>query len=265
MITFDFNFEEYYEDNNLKSVLNTGYKKSSLYAPNFVFHIDGKDPFEPDCDDLVRLHYIIRSRKIMTVLEFGVGWSTLVMADALLKNYLEYDKDVQHGIRRKDPFTLYTVDTEKKYIDITRNRLKGEIGKHVKFLVSSASLTTFQGRICGRFDRIPNVCPDFIYSDGPSFRSIQGEISGLSMNHQDRTIITADLLLMEPLFLPGTMILFDGQTNNARFHKYNFQRNWKYEHFKDEDISVFELIEEPLGPYNENQLRFQNISNNKQV
>ena len=79
------------------------------------------------------------------------------------------------------------------------------------------------------------------------------------MDHQDRTIITCDLLFLEPFFLPGTLILFDGQTNNARFHKNNFQRNWKYSHIKDQDISIFELVEEPLGPYNEIQLKFQNI------
>jgi hypothetical protein len=259
MISFQFDYKSYYYDNKLDKLLNTEYKHTELYEPGFVFNIDGKDPFAPDCDDLVRLHHIIRTRKVMTVLEFGVGWSTTVMADALQKNHSDYYDEIKDNLRRVDPFSLYTIDTEKKYVDITKNNIPKHLKPHVKFFTTSAYLTTFNDRVCGRLKEIPNICPDFIYSDGPSFRSIKGEVNGINMDHQDRTIITADLLFMEPLFLPGTLILFDGQTNNARFHKNNFQRNWEYKHFQSEDASVFELVEKPLGPYNEDQLKFQNI------
>tara|TARA_S200000501_G_scaffold240819_1_gene225660 strand:+ start:3302 stop:4087 length:786 start_codon:yes stop_codon:yes gene_type:complete len=259
MISFDFNYTDYYYENKLDELLGYEYDKIDLYEPGYVFDIDGKDPFAPDCDDLIRLHYIIRSRKVLTVLELGVGWSTMVMADALQKNHSDYYQEIKNTLRRVDPFTLYTVDTEKKYIDLTKENLPLYVKNHVKFFTTSAYLTTFNDRVCGRIKEIPNICPDFIYSDGPSFRSIKGEVNGLSMDHQDRTIITSDLLFMEPLLLPGTLILIDGQTNNARFHKNNFQRNWDYKHFKKEDISMFELIEDPLGPYNESQLQFQNI------
>ena len=154
---------------------------------------------------------------------------------------------------------LSMVKKAKKYIDITKNNLAEYLKSHVKFYTTSAYLTTFNERVCGRLKKIPNICPDFIYSDGPSFRSIKGEINGISMDHLDRTIVTSDLLFIEPLFLPGTLILFDGQTNNARFHKNNFQRNWNYQHLKNEDVSLFELLEDPLGPYNEHQLKFQKI------
>ena len=259
MISFNMNYSDYYYENELDKLLICEYKQLDLYKPGFVFDIDGKDPFAPDCDDLVRLHHIIRSRKVMTVLEFGVGWSTAVMADALQKNHSDYYEEIKDTLRRVDPFTLYTVDTEKKYIDITKDNLLEHLKLHVEFFTTSAYLTTFNERVCGRLKEIPNICPDFIYLDGPSFRSIKGEVNGVSMDHQDRTIITSDLLFMEPLFLPGTLILFDGQTNNARFNQNNFQRNWEYKHFKEEDVSIFELAEEPLGPYNESQLKFQNI------
>jgi hypothetical protein len=260
LISWDLNYRDYYYDNNLDELLNYEYKKAELYSPGYVFDIDGKDPFMPDCDDLIRLHYIIRSRKVMTVLELGVGWSTIIMADALHKNRMDYFDQIKDTLRRVDPFTIYTVDTEKKYVDITKKNLPKKLKKHVQFFTTSAYLTTFNERICGRLKKIPNICPDFIYSDGPSFRSINGEINGVKMDHQDRTIITADLISIEPFLLPGTLILFDGQTNNARFHKNNFQRSWEYKHFKKEDLSVFELCESPLGPYNELQLKFQNIN-----
>ena len=40
----------------------------------------------------------------------------------------------------------------------------------------------------------------------------------------ERTVMAADLLLMESILLPGTFILVDGRTNNTRFLKNNFQK-----------------------------------------
>ena len=40
-------------------------------------------PYEPEYDDLCRLHYIALSRKCLNVLEFGSGFSTAILADAM--------------------------------------------------------------------------------------------------------------------------------------------------------------------------------------
>jgi hypothetical protein len=61
---------------------------------------------------------------------------------------------------------------------------------------------------------------------------------------------SGDLLLMEPILLPGTLILVDGRTNNARFLQRNFERNWNMVYDAKGDITTFELIEGRLGPYN---------------
>jgi hypothetical protein len=44
----------------------------------------------PQYSDLARLHSLIRLRKVFSIMEFGLGWSTLVMADALKKNHEEW-------------------------------------------------------------------------------------------------------------------------------------------------------------------------------
>mgnify|MGYP000038155664 CR=1 FL=1 len=44
---------------------------------------------------------------------------------------------------------------------------------------------------------------------------------------------------MEPFLLPGTVILVDGRTVNARFMRYNFQQNWVYEYFEEYDILFY--------------------------
>ena len=68
--------------------------------------------------------------------------------------------------------------------------------------------------------------------------------------------MAADILLFEPFLLPGTLIIVDGRTANARFLKNNLQREWDYCHLDAEDIHVFELIEAPLGKLNKKQMEF---------
>lgn len=49
-------------------------------------NINFNSPFHPEWYDLVKLHKNILENKIINVLEFGVGYSTLIMADALRIN-----------------------------------------------------------------------------------------------------------------------------------------------------------------------------------
>jgi len=79
---------------------------------------------------------------------------------------------------------------------------------------------------------------------------VQGSINGMSFQCDERTVMSGDLLLMEPILLPGTLILIDGRTNNARFLQRNFQRNWNMVHDSKGDVTTFELVEGRLGPYN---------------
>ena len=80
---------------------------------------ENRIPFRPDAVDLVRLHKTIRSRRVVTALEFGVGYSTLVMADALMKNERDYGEYVRANLRRRDAFKLYMVDADPAFIDLT--------------------------------------------------------------------------------------------------------------------------------------------------
>ena len=42
-------------------------------------------PCPPEYDDLARLHHLVKSRKVVTILEFGIGKSSIVMGQALWK------------------------------------------------------------------------------------------------------------------------------------------------------------------------------------
>lgn len=208
-------------------------------------------PFPPEADDLVRLHKLIRQRKSFTVLEFGVGYSTLVIADALQKNQKDWEGLPQKpAVRNRFQFQLFSVDGDRKWIDDVRSHMPTHLADRTHLSHTEVHIGTFQGQLCHYCDTLPDIVPDFIYLDGPGVKDVQGSINGLSFQCDERTVMPADLLLMESTFLPGTFILVDGRTNNARFLQRNFSRAYKTYWDKDGDCTTFELDEERLGKYN---------------
>ena len=127
---------------------------------------------------------------------------------------------------------------------------------HVVASHSAVHAGTFNGQLCHFYDTLPNAVPDFVYLDGPDPRDVGGAVNGLDFRHRERTVISADLLLMEPTFVPGLMILVDGRTNNARFLAANFRRTYDWLEDPQDDYSVFELVEPPLGPKNQARLAY---------
>tara|TARA_B110000263_G_C14781571_1_gene273464 strand:- start:100 stop:474 length:375 start_codon:yes stop_codon:yes gene_type:complete len=117
-------------------------------------------------------------------------------------------------------------------------------------------MSTFNSRICTLYENLPNICPDLIYIDAPDQFSPIGDVRGISTNHPDRLPMAADVLTIEHFLLPGTLIVLDGRTANARFLQTNLQRNWAYHHLSEYDQHFFELKEEPLGIYNQKQIEF---------
>ena len=213
-------------------------------------------PYMPEWIDLTRLFALIRLRRVTSVMEFGCGFSTVVMAHALSLNERDHGHAVRESLRRTDPFGLHVVDDMQQYLELTRNRLQGESQRRVSFYLSPVQMTSFNGRICTEYQTLPNVCPDFIYLDGPSQDSAVGDVSGISTRHPDRLPMACDILKIEHFLLPGTLVITDGRTANARFLKSNLQREWRHEHDEEGDVHYFEMIEEPLGKWNRRQIEF---------
>ena len=69
--------------------------------------------------------------------------------------------------------------------------------------------------------------------------------------------MSADILSLEHHLLPGTLIVVDGRTANARFLKANLQRNWQYRFIHEYDQHFFELVEDPLGPFSAAEMNFK--------
>jgi hypothetical protein len=205
----------------------------------------------PEAADLARLHRLIRRRKSFTVLEFGAGYSTIVIADALKKNQSDWEAlPSRPALRNRHLFHAFTVDASKGWLAKADASFPASLRAHVTFHHSSVHIGTHNGQLAHFYDSLPDIIPDFIYLDGPDPKDVQGSIHGLTFQCDERTVMAADLLLMESTFLPGTFILVDGRTNNARFLARNFQRSYDVHWDRAADITTLELIEDRLGALN---------------
>jgi len=207
--------------------------------------------YPPEASDLVRLHKLIRKRKCFTVLEFGLGYSTLIMADALSKNKKEWEAlDPVPEVRNRFMFQIFSVDASAEWIDVVKKRVPSALADRINISQSDVKIGTHNGQICSFYEKLPDIVADFIYLDAPHPKDVKGDINGLSFKCDERTVMSGDLLLMEPTFLPGTLVLVDGRSNNARFLQRNFTRDYKIDWNKKEDVTTFELDEERLGYLN---------------
>lgn len=213
-----------------------------------------KIPFQPELDELYLLHKYIILYKRMTILEFGCGWSTLVMANAVNHNRKKYLTKVK-DLRMNNAGEIHCIDNSKLWMKKTKVKLN-KLSKIVKFHYSEAFMDSYNGKICTSFKKLPNVNPDFIYLDGPDQFHIKGKKNGINLSHNDFMPMTSDILRIEHFLKPGTIIIVDGRASNSRFLNSNLQREWKYSYNGLNDQHIFFLDEKPLGKLNKEQLNF---------
>lgn len=238
--------KEYLESNNVLHLINQKNQK-----------IEGRK--SPDFRDLARLFATVRARKVFTILEFGIGYSTMIMASALKKNYEDWQNLKEKPlIRNSTPFQIYSVDASSKWIEVALSGIPQDYTHIVKAQKSTVVSSTFNGKICHFYNEIPNVIPDFIYLDGPSTMQIKNKDNTSSAwnNNRDRVVMSGDLLRIEPVLLPGTCILVDGRTANARFLSHLFYRRWAVQRDSRGDVTAMELQEPPLGDINQSTLHY---------
>jgi len=204
--------ERYFRENNLQTLLAT----------------TDKDEIKAEFWDLVYLHKTILLRKPQTVLEFGCGFSTIVMADAIKRN----------GSGR-----LYTVDTSERWLENTRTKL-GALAEMVDLRHSPASLHVHAAQLVSYYDKLPNIVPDMIYLDGPDPRTVTGSFNGIAFGTEDganRSVIAADILLYETSLNPGCTVIVDGRKYNVEFLQTNLRRNWAIAHDRTMKHTVMRL------------------------
>ena len=214
------------------------------------FDLGDKVELPPKWGDLARLHKLVRERKPFQILEFGSGFSTIVMACALKQNYEEYLEilaDRQSDRHYGQP-NVVSVESSEKWQKNTRVKIdKAELSDYSKIVFSRVSMAEYQGQLCHFYDELPDVVPDFVYLDGPDPATVEGSINGLSFRNPKRTVMSADIIKYESTLLPGFFMIVDGRTNNARFLKRMLRRSYEVRYYPEADVTTFELEESRLG------------------
>lgn len=193
---------------------------------------------------------------MVNVLEFGSGFSTAIMADAMRLLSIYFEDWALLNVRCDQPFHVFSIEEEQRFLEITKERLGDELVNRATVFRSSVNLITHDNRIATVYSKLPNISPDFIYLDGPSQYATTDELNGFTFNSKSRMPMSADILRLEFFLEPGTLILVDGRTQNARFLKSYLRRNWIYQHDPVGDIHYFELQEDPIGLFNKRKIDF---------
>lgn len=226
---------------------------NSVGKPQERLVAEGESVYPPEIDDLYSLYVKVRENKVVAIIEFGSGWSTLAMAKALDENRINHSEYVMQNIRHPNPFKLMTVDSSSIFQNLALSRIPIDLSEtEIIPVISEARMTTVNGQICHVFDFIPPFTADFIYLDGPDCDQVIGDINGFSVRFGSKEYsyglpMAADLILLEPYFWPGTLLVTDGRGGNANFLKNNFKRNWLYRYDEETDQHLFRLSEQPFG------------------
>ena len=180
------------------------------------------------------------------------------MLNALLINKNKYLKKIEN-LRYQNPFKIFILDNEKKYLNICEQRIKKIFKKnssYANYNFSEVQMSLFNGKISNNYKKLPMVNPDFIYLDGPDQFKVKGKINNITTAHKDFMPMASDILKIENFLIPGTIILVDGRKANARYLKRNLKRKWTYKEDNKFDQTFFLLAEKPLGKINLKLLNF---------
>ena len=226
-------------------------------APNRMHAVDKNNlhPYPPKWDDLARLHWLTRVREVVSAVEFGAGFSTAVIAHALDMNALAMGTWADTHRRVEFPFTLLSIDQSQYWLDLSLGRVTPALQSRVRTHCSTVGMGTFGDRVCTYFESLPNFVADLVLLDGPDQYATETAVRGFNTGNVGLMPMAADLLAVEHFFEPGSVIVIDGRTANARFLRANFQRNWSYFHSTSGQFHIFELSEGALGPINESRLK----------
>ena len=249
--------------NKIEKVLNF-FKKKKLFSIIENTQIKrnqkdirlSKDTTLPDLVDLYVLYSLVENNNRINILEYGTGWSSIVILKALMD--VKKKKNSKSYTRVHKPYNLTIVDADNYYLNISKKRILSSkyFNKNVSFNFCKNEMILFQDRYATRYKNHPVVNPDFIFLDGPDQWSVKNKINNFTTGFKEMMPMASDILHYEFFLTPGTIILTDGRTNNVNFLKAYFKRNWKHIPLKWADMHILLLQDEILGPFNKEQIEF---------
>lgn len=161
------------------------------------------DAIVPVGYDLWNLYREIRRYKPQRVLEFGIGCSTLVMAEAL---------------RRNGSGHLFTVEGSQHWLDVTRRDLTPGQTEYATLIRSDCEVIDMEGERAHRFVTVPDGPFDMVYLDGPNAEEVPGWNGALAA--------AADPILLEGQLSDRARIVVDGRDHNVALLKRHLKRRY---------------------------------------
>jgi hypothetical protein len=207
-----------------------------------------------EVDDLYFLYSRVRMSFATSVLEFGSGWSTLALALGLSENAQQVGGHWPH--RHPNAFVLMTVDASESWQKVALNRLGATLKSFVVPVVSSCALVRGEnGLILSNFQNVPNFSPDLIYIDAPDPEQVTGSSGGFSFLELHSLPQVGNILEIEYQLWPGTEVVLDGRTSNARMLQGLLKRRWDFFFDPFGDRTHLRLAEEPFGELSRNHFQ----------
>lgn len=196
----------------------------------------------PDYGDLRFLYQQVREQRPTVILEFGIGYSSMVIAFALHQNYQEELRlKGQHARRGK----LYSVDNSEEWIANTRRKIPSYLDPYLDIRYSAVDLVLLEGKPCHMYRDLPNILPQLVYIDAPDPGTVSGTLRGLTYQTEEgvpRAAMAADLLLYERSLALGTRVIVDGRQENTEFLRRHLERRWRLRKHRIAARQFFTLI-----------------------
>lgn len=201
------------------------FSKFAVARRGYMSLFDGRPPdaHPPDWADLWSLYCMIRKRKPATVLEFGSGCSTIMIAQALADNLAEGSQG-----------HLYSLDATPapdgiNWGQITIDTMPETLTQFSTIKITPVILSKYEGHPVWRYKGIPDVSPDFIYLDGPAKSHTPYKVA-------------ADVLDLEPRFGPGFRLLVDGRTKNCMFLDAHLKKRYRKTHRHLMNSTIYDFL-----------------------
>ena len=213
--------------------------------------------YAPEYDDLYFLYALTREKCVTSILEYGLGWSSLALNIALEENFESFSNEFASNTRHPNLWQHMIIDGSENYLTKSIARIQNSKTRVIP-VHSIPRLNPSHALVIAEFDFIPNFAADLTYIDGPDDDQIVGMYKGFEYGRNFTPPVLGDLLRIEHLFWPESIIVTDGRIAQARFLRNNFKRSWNYYHDTFGDRVILRLEEPPFGEVSRNiqNLRF---------
>lgn len=164
---------------------------------HILTQVDAK-AIRPQYTDLWWLYRAVREHAPHVIWEFGAGWSTAFLAQAVADN----------GFGR-----VISMDADERWAEHARRLVPPWLQAEIRF--APAAKVEVRGEPAWRHSNRPDdALPQFIYIDGPAG---SGECPGF-----------ADLVDIEDQLEPGCLVVIDGRPKTSAMLRRTLRRDWRY-------------------------------------